>query len=185
MRKSKTAIIGIFLCVTLIAFKIINIIRSWGSISPSDGKPLQAVLSLTYYAPAIIFLILRIVVFAKSKIRVLLPIICVLEIIFELRPTIQLISVNGISGVHIPSCIAQLLISVVPSIMILIMAANVERKSPRLFYLPAAIYFVLSITKMATDYLNPSTVNFNLLYYTPIIIWTALYFIVGLFIKEN
>lgn len=182
MRKSKISVASIFLCVVLIVLKVINVIQSWGSIAPSDGKPLQAVLSLTYYAPAVILLILRIVVFARDKIGVLFPVICVLDIIFEARPTIQLISVNGISGVNLPSCIAQLLLATVPTVMLLIMVA---KKGRMLFYLPATVYFVLSIIKMATDYLNPSLVNFNFLYYTPIILWTALYFTTGLFIKEQ
>ena len=67
MRKSKISVASIFLCVVLIVLKVITVIQSWGSIAPSDGKPL---LNLTYYAPAVILLILRIVVFASQKVPV-------------------------------------------------------------------------------------------------------------------
>ncbi len=183
MARRKTATIGIWLCIIAIALSIVDIVTGWQLPSGSDMTAM--LLYLSYLAPSIIFLALRIVVFAKNKIRVLFPIVCVLEIIFMLRPTIQQISVNGLRMIYLPSAITQVALCTIPTIMLLVMAVRVGRRSPRLFYLPAIIYFVLAVTKMAFDYKDPFLVSFNFISYIDTILYTAIIFITGLFIKEE
>ena len=69
----------------------------------------------------------------------------------------------------------------IPTIMLLVMAIRIERKTPTLFYLPSAIYFVLGIANMATEMRGTQFSVFTLI---PIILWTAITFITGLFIRE-
>jgi hypothetical protein len=180
MKKSKTAIIGIWLCILAIASEVLKVITNWPRELPPESEATVVLMYLSYF-PMIAFLILRIVVFAKNKIKVLFPIVCIFEIVFFLRPLIQLLSVNGMDAVDFLSKITYVAFGTIPTIMLLVMAIRIERKTPTLFYLPAAIYFVLGIANMATEMHRVQFSVFNLI---PIILWTAITFITGLFIRE-
>ena len=180
MRKSKTAIIGIWLCILAIVLEVLKVIRDWPRELPPESEATVVLMYLSYF-PMIAFLILRIVVFAKNKIKVLFPIVCIFEIVFFLRPLIQLLSVNGMDAVDFLSKITYVAFGVIPTVMLLVMAIRAGRKTPTLFYLPAVIYFVLGIANMATEM---HRAGFSVLSLIPIILWTAITFITGLFIKE-
>ena len=68
MKKSKTAIIGIWLCILAIASEVLKVITNWPRELPPESEATAVLMYLSYF-PMIAFLILRIVVFAKNKIN--------------------------------------------------------------------------------------------------------------------